>query len=154
MPFTGDVDPAGSAELMMTQMFHFAKPAGVTMAVPFCVTEDLVADALVHSIQNPSDSDCLVAVIVDIVTVDATETIDVGLDSDGTSSADTLIDAGLIDAAVQLSSFSDVDSGTNGIPWRMIDKKGGTNDFVTFTCSAGTDSVAGKITLIFIPLNR
>jgi len=154
MPNQGNITPSSPVSEIVQSLLPDTLPSGVKFAVPFVVTEDLVADAAVNSVQNPSDSDCVVAAIVNITALDATETMDVGIDSAGTSSNDTLFDALTLAAVGAFSSFSDADTGTNGVPWRQIDKKGGTNDYVVFTCSAGTDTVAGQIILIFIPINE
>ncbi len=149
----GDINPNSPTAEIVRDMLPKEKPSGVKLGTPFIVTEDLVADANVHGIQNPCDSDCIVVAIVNVTTVDATETIDVGIDTDGTNSADTLIDGGDVGAAVAtLASFDDDDSGTNGQACKLIDKKGGTNDYVTFTCTAGTDALVGTIILVFIPI--
>ena len=150
----GNLDPASPIAELIQSMLPETLPSGVKFAIPFIVIEDLVAGAVVNSVQNPSDSDCVVAAVINITTGDATETMDVGIDSDGTTSDDTLLDALDIATAGAFSSFSDADTGTNGVPWRQIDKKGGTNDRVVFTCSAGTDALVGQIVLIFIPLNK
>ena len=152
MPNQGEIDPANPTTEIIQRLFPETKPSGVKMAMPFTIVEDLAADANVHGIQNPSDSDCLVAAILNITTGDSTETMDVGIDTDGTSSADTLLDGVDVASAATKSSFSDDDTGTSGLPWKLIDKKGGTNDYVTFTATAGTDTLAGTIILIFIPL--
>ncbi len=154
MPNQGNVDPATSIAEIVQRMLPESLPSGVKFSMPFVVIEDLEADANVHGVQNPSDSDCLVAAIVNVTTVDATETIDVGIDADGTGSDDTLLDGLTVAATGAFSSFSDADTGGNGVPWRPIDKKGGTNDYVTFKATAGTDTLAGQLILIFIPLNK
>lgn len=152
-PQIGDINPSNSVDENVAGILNFAKPSGVLIGVPFTVTEALAADALVHGVQNPCDSDCLVAAILNVETIDATETIDVGSDGDGTGSSDNLLDAGDVGTgATTLSSFSDADTGTNGVPWVKVDKKGGTTDYLTFTATAGTDTLAGTVTFIFIPL--
>lgn len=152
MPNQGNINPTDSIAEMVQGMLPNTLPSGVKFSMPFVVVENLAANASVNSVQNPSDSDCMVAALVNVTTVDAAETIDVGVDSDGTNSSDTLIDGGGIGSpAAVLSSFDD--AGTNGKGFQLIDKKGGTNDHVTFTCSAGTDTVAGQLILIFIPVN-
>ncbi len=152
MPDQTSQDPANPLSEIVQALLPESLPAGVKFAIPFVVIEDLVADAAVNSVQNPSDQDCLVGCIIDVVTVDATETMDVGVDTDGTTTDDTLFDALDVAVAGVKSSFSDADTGTNGIPFVKVDKKGGTNDFLVFTASAGTDVLAGKIIFIFIPI--
>jgi hypothetical protein len=153
MPREGNINPSASIAEMVQTMYPSLLPAGVKFSAPFVVLEDLAADASVHGVQNPSDSDCLVAAILNVTTNDATETIDVGVDTDGTNSSDTLIDGGDVGAAVAVLSSID-HGGTNGKGFRLIDKKGGANDYVTFTASAGTDTLAGQVALVFIPLNE
>lgn len=154
MPKEGNIDPSASIAEIVQTMYPSTLPSGIKFSAPFVVVEDLAADASVHGVQNPSDSDCLVAAVVNVTTVDATQTIDVGIDGDGTGSDDTLLDGLSVAVAGAFSSFSDADTGTSGVPWRQIDKKGGTNDYVTFTANSGTDTLAGHLVLIFIPLNE
>ena len=151
MPNQGNINPSDSIAEMVQRMLPETLPSGVKFSMPFVVVEDLAANANVNSVQNPSDSDCMVAALINVTTVDATETVDVGVDTDGTNSKDDLIDGASIATVAVLSSIDD--GGTNGKGFRLIDKKGGTNDYVTFTCSAGTDTVAGQLILIFIPIN-
>ncbi len=150
----GEIIPENSVDEIVAGILNFKSVSGVKIAIPFCITEALGADALVHGVQNPCDSDCLVAAVVNVETVDATETLDVGVDTDGTTTDDTLLDALTVAAAGGFSSFSDADTGTNGVPFVKVDKKGGTNDFLVFTASAGTDTLAGTITFLFIPLGQ
>ena len=119
------------------------------VGLPVHITLPLVADAVVHSLQNPFDVDCFVSAIVEITTVDATETIDVGLDTAGTTSGDELID-GLSIATAGVFNSSD-EPGTNGNTYVRLDKKGGTNDFLVWTQSAGSNSVVGFIAFVFHP---
>ena len=85
MPRAGSIDPAAPAREVLAGIFGGAgKPAGVRLSVPLILTADLAGDASVHGLQNPYDSDCLVAALVNVTTLDDTETIDVGIDDDGT----------------------------------------------------------------------
>ena len=153
MPRTGSIDPKDPiAEIVQTIFGGVGVPSGVKFSVPVVIIEDLVADATTRGVQNPFDSDCLVMAIVNVTTVDATETIDVGVAANATTSGDNLIDAGDVGTAHVISSIED--AGTNGDAWRLVDKKGGTNDFVTFTHTAGTDTVVGQLILILIPINE
>ena len=154
MPAEGNIDPASSTAEIVQRMLPSTLPSGIKFSMPFVVIEDLAANANVNSVQNPSDSDCIVAAVLNITTADATETMDVGIDSDGTTSADTLLDGVDVGSVATKSSFDDGDSGVNGLAVKLIDKKGGTNDYVTFTASAGTDTLAGQLILIFIPINE
>ena len=156
MPRTGTIDPKDPiAEIVQTIFGGVGVPSGIKFSMPVIIVEDLAADANVHSVQNPFDSDCLVGCIVNVTTLDATETLDVGFDGDGTSSNDKLLDGLDVGAATGVfSSFSDADTGTNGIPFVLLHKKGGTNDFLVFKATAGTDALAGQIIFILIPINE
>ena len=110
---------------------------------------DYIADANVHSLQNPFDKDCYVEAIVEVVTVDATETVDIGVDTDGTTTDDTIVDGLAVSVAGVFSSLDD--PGTNG-GIAKLDKNGGTNDFLVWTLSAGSDAGLGKIIFIFHPI--
>ena len=148
----GDIDPTDPTAVVVRDMLPTSSPSGVKVGVPFVVVEDLIAGTAVSGIQNPSDSDCIVIAIVNVTTLDSGITRDVGIDSAGTSTADTLIDGGSVAAGATIASFDDDDAGTNGQACKLIDKKGGTNDYVVFTNSSGADTVAGTIILVFFPL--
>ena len=155
MPRTGSIDPKDPiAEIVETIFGGVGLPSGVKFSMPVVIIEDLVADATTRGVQNPFDSDCLVAAILNITTVDATETMDVGVAANATTSADTLLDDAAVDTVATKVSFDDGDSGTNGKALKLLDRKGGTNDFVTYTATAGTDTLAGQLILIFIPINE
>ena len=153
-PKEGNIDPASSIAEIVQGMLPDTLPSGVKYSMPFVVVEDLTADATTRGVQNPSDSDCMVMAILNITTVDATETMDVGVAADATTSADTLLDGATLANVATLSSVDDGDSGANGKAFKLVDKKNGTNDFVTFTASAGTDTVVGQLILVFIPINE
>ena len=149
----GDIDRGSSIAEMVQSMFPTDQPSGVKISMPLIVVEDLVADTTTRGVQNPFDVDCMVIAMVNVTTLDAGETVDVGVAANATTSADNLIDAGDVGAAVTvLASFDDNDSGTNGQAAKLIDKKDGTNDYVTFTFTAGTDAVAGQLILVFFPI--
>ena len=156
MPRTGSIDPKDPiAEIVQTIFGGVGVPSGIKFSMPVIIVEDLAADANVHSVQNPFDCDCLVGCVVNVTTNDATETMDVGVDSDGTSSNDTLLDGLDVGAATGVfCSFSDADTGTNGIPFILLKKKGGANDYLVFKATAGTDTLAGQIIFILIPINE
>ena len=119
--------------------------ARVSMAVP--LTVDLSTDADVHGFQNPFSVPCLVHTAVVVVTTsDASETIDVGVASNATTLANNLIHTLSV-----ASAGGHGDLGTNG-GLRLIDAKGGLNDYVTWKASAGTDTLAGTLTVFFTPL--
>ena len=87
MPKAGSIDPASPAREVLAGIFGGAgKPTGAKVAVPLILTADLQGDASVHSIQNPYDSDCLVSAVVNVATLDDTETVDVGVDDGGDAS--------------------------------------------------------------------
>lgn len=154
MPKQGKFTPGDPTAEIAQNLFPSILPSGVKFSMPFVVIEDLAADDSVHGVQNPSDSDCMVAAILNITTGDSTETMDIGIDSNGAGSADTLLDQVDVASVATKSSFSDDDTGTNGLPWKLIDKKGGANDYVTFTATTGTDTLDGQLILIFIPINE
>ena len=152
MPRAGSIDPASPAREVLAGIFGGAgKPTGAKVAVPLILTADLQGDASVHSIQNPYDSDCLVAVVVNVATLDDTETVDVGV-GDGDASDDGLIDGLSVAAAGVFNSFDD--PGTNGNAFALLNKKGGTNDYLVWKASAGTNTLAGEIVFILVPLNK
>ena len=153
MPRAGSIDPASPAREVLAGIFGGAgKPTGAKVAVPLILTADLQGDADVHGIQNPYDSDCLVAAVVNVATADDTETIDVGVDDGGDASNDGLID-GLSVAAIGVFNSWD-DPGTNGNAFALLHKKGGTNDYLVWKASAGTNRLAGEIVFVLIPLNK
>ena len=153
MPIAGSINPASPAQEVLAGIFGgVGKPDGVKLSVPLLLTVDLRADADVHSVQNPYDSDCLVAAAVNVETVDDTQTLDIGIDSAGTTSNDGLID-GLSVAARGVSNSFD-DPGTNGNAFSLLHKRGGTNDYLVFQASTGTDTLAGEIVFILLPLNK
>ena len=153
MPKAGSIDPAAPAREVLAGIFGGAgKPTGAKVAVPLILTAELTGNADVHSIQNPYDSDCLVAAVVNVTTLDDTETIDVGIDDDGDASDDGLIDGLSVAAAGVFNSFDD--PGTNGNAFALLHKKGGANDYLVYKASAGTDTLAGEIVFVLIPLNK
>lgn len=131
---------------------HKGIPATGSITVPFAITFDLEADATVHSWQNPYDSDFIVSALLNVETVDATETMDVGVAASAVTD-DTLLDAATIATAAVYDSRDDGQSGTNGLSSVLLNKNGGTNDFLVWTASAGTDTLAGTITFLLTPIN-
>ncbi len=149
-PFAGNINVSAPTDEIIGRVLPRTQPAStVKVGIPVYIIVDMVADAVVNSVQNPMDSDCLVTALVNVVTVDATETVDIGVDSDGTTTDDTIVDGLAISVA---GVFASTESpGTNGGA-ALLDKKGGTNDFLVFTNSAGTDVIVGTILFILYPL--
>ena len=153
MPKAGSIDPASPAREVLAGIFGgVGKPDGVKVAVPLILTADLQGDASVHGIQNPYDSDCLVWAVVNVATADDTETVDVGVDDGGDASNDGLIDGLSVAATGVFNSFDD--PGTNGNAFALLHKKGGSNDYLVYKASTGTDTLAGQIVFVLIPLNK
>ena len=61
MPNQGNINPTDSIAEMVQGMLPNTLPSGVKFSMPFVVVENLAANASVNSVQNPSDSDCMVA---------------------------------------------------------------------------------------------
>lgn len=155
MTTLGDISRGDPVSVIIDQ--HLPKRALVVtsgiatpkVALAVEIEVDYIADAAVHSLQNPFDRDCYVEAIVEVITVDATETIDIGVDSDGTSTNDTIVDGLAVATAGVFSSLDD--PGSNG-GIAKLDKNGGASDFLVWTLSAGSDTGVGKIKFIFHPI--
>ncbi len=150
MSFAGNINVTAPDSEIIGRILPRTQPSGVKVGVPIFIVEDLVADAAVHGVQNPLDSDCLVTCIVNVTTVDVGEDLNVGIDTDGTTIDDTLFD--VLDVGAATGVFVSTESpGTNGGA-ALLDKKGGTNDFLVFAATAGTDALVGTIMFILHPL--
>lgn len=113
--------------------------APMILSVPMIATEGAGVSA---SVANPFGREVLIVdVYVEINTVDATETVDVGVAANGTTSSDTLLDGLVLDNAGVFAT-----SGTNGLPKRTW----GASQFVTATTTAGSDTFAGWLHLNII----
>lgn len=129
-------------------------PASGTAVIPKVVKVALgqaAGNAGVLSWQNPESVGILAAVVVDITTVEAAQTADVGVDGDGTGTSDTLMDGVSLATAGVVSSFAD--AGTNGAAFRKVDAKGGTNDYITVTASGTPSALVGSAYIIYIPVS-
>ncbi len=85
-------------------------PASGTAVIPKVVKVALgqaAGNAGVLSWQNPEAVGVLAAVVIDITTAQSGQTADVGVDGDGTGTADTLIDGVSLAATGAFSSFAD-----------------------------------------------
>ena len=102
--------------------------------------------------QNPFSSDALVTALVNVETANAGLTVDVGVAAAGTTTSDTIIDAGSV-ASVGVLNGAD-NGGTNGNLFRAIDKKGGSNDYVTWDVSGSPSTLAGQIVIVLFSLNK
>ncbi len=129
-------------------------PASGTAVIPKVVKVALgqaAGDAGVLSWQNPESVGILAAVVVDITTVQAAQTADVGVDGDGTGTSDTLMDGVSLATAGAVSSFAD--AGTSGAAFRKVDAKGGTNDYITATASGTPSALVGSAYIIYVPVS-
>ena len=129
-------------------------PASGTAVIPKVVKVALAqaaGNAGVLSWQNPESVGVLAAVILDITTVQAAQTVDVGVDGDGTGTSDTLLDGASLATAGALSSFAN--AGTNGAAFRKVDAKGGTNDYVTATASGTPSALVGNAYIVYVPVS-
>ena len=129
-------------------------PASGTAVIPKVVKVALgqaAGNAGVLSWQNPESVGILAAVVVDITTVQAAQTADVGVDGDGTGTSDTLMDGVSLATAGAVSSFAD--AGTNGAAFRKVDAKGGTNDYITATASGTPSALVGSAYIIYVPVS-
>ena len=148
-----EIKPGNPIGEIIAAMFgHKKTPSTGKITTPICLTFALVADANVHSWENPYDTDFLVHVQLNVVTVDATETMDVGVAASAVTN-DTLLDGAAISAAILYDSRDDGHSGSNGLASKLLNKNGGTNDFLVWTASAGTDTLAGTITFTLTPID-
>ena len=147
MPRAGKVDVTSGVGVAVSNMMGAAAVSGAVAAPALTIVLDLAADADTHGWQNPYDSDAVITSAVIVVeTADAGETIDVGIAADASTSSDNLLDGASVAAVGAVDT-----AGTNGGINRLLAKRGGANDHVTFTASAGTDTLDGKlvITLAF-----
>ena len=129
-------------------------PASGTAVIPKVVKVALgqaAGNAGVLSWQNPESVGVLAAVVVDITTVQAAQTADVGVDGDGTGTSDTLMDGVSLATAGAVSSFAD--AGTNGAAFRKVDANGGTNDYITATASGTPSALVGSAYIIYVPVS-
>ena len=129
-------------------------PASGTAVIPKVVKVALAqtaGNAGVLSWQNPESVGVLAAVIIDVTTVQAAQTVDVGVDGDGTGTSDTLLDGASLATAGALSSFAN--AGTNGAAFRKVDAKGGTNDYVTATASGTPSALVGNAYIVYVPVS-
>ncbi len=129
-------------------------PASGTAVIPKVVKVALgqaAGNAGVLSWRNPESVGILAAVVVDITTVQAAQTADVGVDGDGTGTSDTLMDGVSLATAGAVSSFAD--AATNGAAFRKVDAKGGTNDYITATASGTPSALVGSAYIIYVPVS-
>ena len=104
----------------------------------------------VAKVQNPLG----VAAIVEYLALDVTTaatgaaTVDAGVDSDGTSSDDTLIDGLDVNAATGLFTSAN-DGGTNGASYRRI---GATEYIVVSQASGDVTGLAGHVVFRLQPI--
>ena len=131
--------------------------ASTTMVIPFNVadqtgdaTETLCGFTLVGAVQ-PN-------VAVDVVTVDATETIDVGTDSSDSGDADGFLDAAIVAVAGYIKGSVIASAHTLGAKLYVLDSANAGDDApeqdvsqigkeVSYTLSTGSDTAAGFIVL-------
>lgn len=131
--------------------------ASTTMVIPFNVadqtgdaTETLCGFTLIGAVQ-PN-------VAVDIETVDATETIDVGTDSGDSGDADGFLDAAIVAVAGYIKGSVIAGAHTLGALLYVLDSANAGDDApeqdvsmigkeVSYTLSAGADTAAGFIIL-------
>ncbi len=129
-------------------------PASGTAVIPKVVKVALAqtaGNAGVLSWQNPEAVGILAAVVLDITTVQAAQTADVGVDADGSGSSDTSLDGVSLATAGAFSSFAD--AGSNGAAFRKLDAKGGTNDYITATASGTPSTLVGNAYIIYVPVS-
>ncbi len=150
-PKAGDIQPTDAINTIMAALLPDTIPSGTTLSMPVCIVEALAADANVHSIQNPFDSDCLVTAIVSVTTADVGEDLNVGVDSDGTTIDDTIFD--VLDVGAATGVFHSTESPGTAGGAALLNKKGGANDFLVFAATAGTDTLVGTIVFMLIPIN-
>ena len=129
-------------------------PSSGTAVIPKVVKVALgqaVGNAGVLSWQNPEAVGVLAAVVIDVTTVQAAQTADVGVDGDGTGTSDTLLDGVSLATAGALSSFAN--GGTNGVAFRKVDAKGGTSDYITATASGTPSALVGYGYIVYVPVS-
>lgn len=104
--------------------------------------------------QNPLSVKVIAMVIMNVRTASTgAATADVGRAGDATNTGDTFLDAANLQTAVPHCSFESAHKGTNGLAARLIDEKGGTNDFITGTSSANNTGLVGDAYILFIPVS-
>ena len=129
-------------------------PATGTGVIPKVVKVELgqaAGNGGVLSWQNPEDVGVLAAVVVDITTAQSAQTVDVGVDGDGTGTSDTLLDGASLATAGALSSFAN--AGSNGAAFRKLDAKGGTSDYITATASGTPSALVGYAYVAYVPVS-
>jgi hypothetical protein len=130
--------------------FFPASGDGALPKIAKVALEQASGNAGVLSWQNPEPVGILAAVVVDITTAQSAQTVDVGVDGDGTGTSDTLLDGASLATAGAISSFAN--AGTNGAAFRKLDAKGGTNDFITATASGTPSSLVGYAYIVYVPV--
>lgn len=101
----------------------------------------------VLSVANPEGADLIVTGLILDITTEATgaATVDAGIAADGTTSADNLIDAGNVGAAVAILTNVG-DGGTNG----KAATKWGSSQYLTITASATLAGMVGNAYIQYI----
>lgn len=101
----------------------------------------------VASVANPLGVDLIIVdCYLDITTAatTATNTVDVGVAANGTTSSDTLLD-GKAAAAGLFSADNDTDNGTNG----AVPRRWSASQYVTATASATLAGMVGNLHIIY-----
>lgn len=138
--------PISSTRVTASAVSAGAEPAPVVKVTSFAITSTTGAGGM-FAWQNPESSTVFVTGVYLDVTVPSTSgTVDVGVTSTSTTTADNLIDGGDSSATSMLDSMSD--PGTNGAAGRAVT----SNQYVsgTFVGTAGQiGSLAGTIYIAY-----